>query len=379
MQVHTIQSVEAWLSDIAEKMASVVDPSFRAGLTAQYLTLLQQWHNVPANQKALLTGDFADAVQKLDEQVSAGLVQYKLEPGLGDLQSDVQQALEQAMGSMTRLKQLVNNQMSLPERRKWEDRLQSIAGQLQRVDDELSYAPHSMAHMSRLNQMANTVNNLVAVEMLPLEIEWSRELGLTPPRFQTSGSARSGAINIQTNPDVWRQGLGSLRLGSGQADDEQAIDALNVYNQAVTEAWQAGSDNVKRQAQVPFELFKTAATKLGALQGRIVKQVEWVTTVGVNNPAKFEGWRATLNERINDYNSAAAEARGLADEMKQVSFNEFDEPEQVVQKMLGGDLPRNSTAVALLYDSQIKLLAQDVDDAWQAADDFDRDAGIRTA
>jgi len=363
----TVANVQAWLSDIAEKMSGVVDPSFRAHLTSQYLTLLQQWHQIPENQKALLTGTYADAVEELDRQVSAGMLQYKLEPGLGDLQDDVRQALEQALGSMTRLKVLLVRQNDLPTRRRWEDRLESIAGQLQRVDDELAYAPHSLAHFSRLNQMANTVNNLVAVEMLPLEIEWSRTLNVRPPNFQQSGSARSGALNMRVNEQLWRQGLG-----------DEAMDVLNSYNQAVTDAWLTKSADVQKQAEIPWGIFKDTLARLRDLQRRLGLQNQWLSTKGAQQPARAEAWKATLNARITAFNSLAAEARSLADGMKQVSYNSFDEPEQVVQKMLGGDLPRSSAAVALLFDPQIRMLAGEVGEAWKTADSFDADAGIRT-
>jgi hypothetical protein len=363
----TVANVQAWLSDIAEKMSGVVDPVFRASLTGQYLTLLEQWHRIPENQKALLTGTYADAVEELDRQVSAGMLQYKLEPGLGDLQDDVRQALEQALASMGRLKELLARQADLPTRRRWEDRLNAIAGQLQRVDDELAYAPHSLAHFSRLNQMANTVNNLVAVEMLPLELEWSGVLRVRPPKFQQSELARSGALNMRVNERIWRQGLG-----------DQAMDVLTSYNQAVTDAWLTKSADVQKQAEIPWGIFKASLARLRDLQKRLTGQAEWLTVKGGGQPGKAGAWKATLNERITAFNSLAAEARGLADQMKQLTYNRFDEPEQVVQKMLGGDLPRSSAAVALLFDPQIRMLAQEVDAAWKTADSFDADAGIRT-
>jgi hypothetical protein len=124
--------------------------------------------------------------------------------------------------------------------------------------------------------------------------------------------------------------------------------------------------------------FSAAVGELNRLKARLNRQAQWLTVNGEKRLDRSEGWSADLNERITVFNSLAAEARALADQMKQVSYNQFDQPEQVVQKMLGGDLPRDSAAVALLFDPQIREFAGQAANAVRGADAFDADAGIRT-
>jgi hypothetical protein len=361
----TTMTVEEMLSDVAERMAGVVDAGMRARLTGEYLALLQTWHSYPSSTLALQAPGFAQRVKTLDTMVRRSLLQYKLEPGFGDLETRVEESLQAAMSSMQRLSSLAAAQKELTVRRRWEARLMAIAERLQRVDDELVFANTSV-NLSRMSSLKGTVDNLMAVEMLPLELEWSRALGVTPPNFTPSNKVESGALSITSAPELWRQGL---------SGPDGAAEMLTAYNQAVTADWQEQSGAVLARAAGAVNAFNATVLSVADSRRRLVAQAQWLG--GQKARADFPALKAHLTDFKASADSLALELKGLAESINASTYDRYDEPEQMVRKHLG-DLSRDKAAVALLYWPQINALAGSAQQLAASADEFDRETGLRT-
>jgi hypothetical protein len=358
-------SVEALLAESAEKMAGVVDAGFRAQLTGEYLALLKAWHSTPSREKAMRAAEFGGRAKDLARKVSAGLVQYKLEPGLGDMQDKVRDSLSDARDSMMRLEKLAARQNVLATRQTWEFRLKRLAEILSRVRSEMQFAS-AQVNLSRLDALASTVNNLLAVEMLPLELEWSAALKVAPPKFMPGASADSGALSLLTSRGLWTRTLG-----------DAAEDDLAAYQQAVTDAWDTSVEDVENRAGAAWGKFQDIVKRLAALK---VKHSEQAVVAGKLEAAGDEAapaLRGDLSKRELQLSGLITEVRNLAESMKKTSFDLFDEPGQLVRTQLGSDLGREKAAVALFYSPQIEDLLGKIPALESGAQEFDARSGAR--
>lgn len=336
-------SPEGLLADIGQDMSMVVDPGLRARLTGAYLGLLKAYH---ARQ---VGGNFNKLVQELHRQVKAGLVQYKLEPGLGDASERVEQSLEAAMASIKRLALLASRQRDLATRRTWEARIEALTHQLNRVDNEMDLAT-SQVNLSRLSALAGTVDNLVAVQMMPTEVAWSQALGLRPPVFVPGSRVESGAQVIQA---------GYFRGLSGEADD-----MLAAFNITATDMWNQQAADAQKKAAVVMGWFTESCTRLKKLLGRLEGQRQWANRL--NDPVLVQDWQ----QRKLDAGGLKGQLQSLATALKRATYDRWDSPEQTLRRELG-ELNREQSAAALLYSRYAAQVLTNIKNQEKKADAFD--------
>jgi len=321
------------LALIAEAMGSVVDARMRARLQADYLTLLQEYH---ARGRAA-TPAMAAQVNQLLQRVKTAQVNYKYDPGLGTIGDRFWAAWEKAQAAMDRLVNLVQQQTDPDTRTRQAQAVNDLDNKLERLRREMDYASANV-HLSRLDALANEVNALLAIHILPRERQWSSALSRQFPKrsYPVTENIPRGGSGIETmyaRPGAWQQVQSEL---AGWYED---------YTASVTGSVQKSRQRIKNQSEALWSSWQHSVKALGTLKPRLEKLLR--------DPRK----NAVATELKRRWDDGVAQARMIAAQLKQTS--NWDAPELYAQSQLGADV-KDQEAAILFFAADVGKLASSV-------------------
>jgi uncharacterized coiled-coil protein SlyX len=340
------------LATIGERLSAVVDPALRARLSGVYLGLLQQ-------QSRGGTGpEFNAGVAALWEQVKGGLTQYSLWPGLGTVHGKFYDALDSAEAVMERLDKLVEMQGEAARRTRWRAELEDARFMLEKLSTEADMASTN-AHLSRLDALAVSVANITSVQLIPRLAAWSKELRRNVPQVVPTGDFGITAFNASPEMFLRPEGLG---------------DAVGAFTDLLTR--QLTGQGAAEGAALLAE-YKRDVLLAKGLRGRHALQEQQIGRLAEANPLKAEMNRQ-LAERAQRLDSVVATLRALANNLKTMSFDAWDEPYAAVREALGELSPDHSAALAF-YAPDLKKSTAELAALQAGADAADRQLGTYKA
>jgi hypothetical protein len=321
------------LALIAEAMGSVVDARMRARLQADYLTLLQLYHG--GNRRD--TPQMLTATQQLLQRVKTAQVNYKYDPGLGTIGDRFWAAWEKANAAMDRLVGLVQQQTDPDLRNSQAAEVNDLDNKLQRLRQEMDYASANV-NLSRLDALANEVNALLAIHVLPRERGWSAALSRQHPKraypvTEVEPQGRSGVLSMYGRPTAWQQVQSEL---AGWYDD---------YTNAVTGSVQQSRQRIQHQSEALWSSWQNSVRALGVLKKRLERLLQ--------SAAK----NAVATELKRRWDDGVAQARMIAAQLKATSS--WDDPERYAQAQLGADV-KDKEAAILFYAADVGKLSTTV-------------------
>lgn len=367
------------LSTIGERMAQVVDPAARQRMTGEYLALLHEY------QSGRVRPDFNRRVELLLSRTGFGQLHYKLTPALGTVNDKFFRSYTDAAESLTRLEALAARQPNAEVRTKWEWFLKDIGQRLVNLHNEAEIATGNV-NLSRMDALANQVNNILAARLMPAEVEWRRALGQAPVTFLPRGnsaavaeSAQAGMPNraFQAPPVTEAQGqypYARTRMrgqpGQGEVTRYYAREGrrtglagiLDTFTELVTGTWDSAKGTAAATTGETEALFNDTVRRLAALKSRLSAQDTDIKRLQGAASPDADKLSADLAYRQRGYNSAKAEIDGIAAQLKMYSYDVLDSASELVRSLLGQDEMAVSTVPAswLVLRPQIDTAAGDV-------------------
>jgi len=324
--------VESLLTDMAEQLDMVVDPSLRMRLQSHYLTLLKAYHAGDRSRSHV------QAVRSLASQVQNGATQYRLNPGLGIINEKFYAARDSAFRVISRLKALAGAQNDLAVRRRWLGEIADFEGQLSQL---VTYSQMMVTtkHISRLDSLAATASNIVAVHLVPRLVRWSAELGRKVPNIEASGA--SAAASMAARPDLF--------TGTGLGED--AWDWFKRIGEGV---FSAGKDAALAAAEKKYQEYAAMVSRVAATRKAQTEQEARLQSLqaGKTQPAQAVIDRVGENRRMLDSNIAAV--KSLARNISSTLVVPWDDPERMAASQLG--MTDEQGASILLYAGEIDAI-----------------------
>lgn len=330
------------LASIAEQMAMVVDRTLRARLSGEYLELLQEFHTPGPKRR-----DFNARVYCLLKKVIAGRKQYKLMPGLGTISERFYAAYGNAVKSIGRLQKLADRQADARTRDAWTGFLKDTGFTLQRLYSQAEFSSANV-NLSRLDALANQVNNLLASQLLPAEVEWRKRLHQPKVRYEVT-QGRSGALAKEVYPSKFNPGFSTpaatlaqrkrpyyRKARIGPTGHGPRLSGLwEDFKSVVTGAWEGAKEHVQGSVDDVKRLFDGAT-----LRARAIRQVQEEQNASIEAMRAHDAQRAaalssTLEDQRTRLESGIAQLDGIAAEMKTWSYDSLDTPLQMLKENLG--------------------------------------------
>lgn len=360
---------EAVLSRIPEELSSVVDAELRARLQERYLGLLQEYH---ARRRAYgrgkaFTPEMNLEAQTLLQHASQGRRSYYLAPGatlggLGTLASKFRGALASARAALERLAKLADLQRDMDARARWGMEIADLSAGLDRLEGEADYASANV-NLSRLDALANEVQNTLAAQILTREAHWSKLLDRKPPALVSAGT--SAALSVAARPDLW-----SVKPGAGIPSSAVREGATEGYTLSGDGFW-TGFQNLfsgmiasgQADADKLYGRFKATVLKAAQITSRHRRHAAEIEKFraaelaerGDGSSPETDALAANLAERQGRLNSLVAEIRSLAAQLRSLTAGTWVEPEEHVAASLG-QLDAVKSAAMLLFAPQVEAL-----------------------
>lgn len=352
------------LATIGERMAQVVDPTARAQMTGEYLSLLNEYH---AGQ----TGpDFERRVRLALSRAGFGQTSYKLTPALGTINDRFFRAYSDAAAALERLEALAARQSNLELRQKWEWFLRDIGQALTRLHDEAEIASANV-HLSRMDALASSASNILAARLMPAEVEWRRRLQQPAVNYAPRGN--SAAVSRQALAPRWYPAPDArpatreqkqypysrerMRGQPGQGVKTGLAGIFDSFQELVTGAVDVARGTAAASAGETRELFNDAVKRLAGVRDRLGAQETELTRLQATGE-KAAGLAEAHAEHRRRCDSARAELNALAADLKSYSYDRLDSAQELVRGMLGQDpvacdSDTSADATWLLFRSQI--------------------------
>jgi hypothetical protein len=326
------------LAAIAENMAMIVDKGLRARLSSEYLTVLDEYHSGRKGR------DFPGRVKGLLARVMAGRKHYKLLPGLGTISERFYAAYGNAVKSLERLGAMADRQPDRRTRDAWTGWLKDIGFQLQKLLEQAEFSSANVA-LSRLDALANQVNNLLASQLLPAEMEWRKRMNQAPMRYEST-EGRSGAVAKAIYPQSFNPGY-SVPAASlaqkkrpyyrkariGPTGHGPALSGLwEDFKDVVTEGWSKAKDTVSESVGDIERVYRGAAARASALRQAQAEQNASIEAMRGSDPERAEALSETLSVHKTRLDSAVAQLSGIAAEMSRYSYDSLDAPLDILRQ-----------------------------------------------
>jgi len=351
------------LTEIGSAMSSVVDPDLRARLSQRYLALLGTWQRFPrsGNQVNVTSRRFVPEVENLYVAVRGGGASYKLSPALGTINNRFHNAYRDAMASLARLSKLANVQKDIGMRGRWQGELRDYNAKLQHYNDQANVASAN-ASLSMLDALASQVHQYMAAKLMPMEIQWSKLLGVTGPRFSSRGS--SGMVSRAARPDLWYVGRKpamyyrrearkrgyTTQPTSGRAS--LGGDLFEQIKEFATSTWGGVSDNLKAGADNNYTIFDDAVKRTAAIRKRQDGHRILIETIRSEAPDRAVALNTNLEERQKMLVNIESMLHSIATDLKRMTFDQWDSPGQLVAHHLG-KLNTEERAAVVFYSGDI--------------------------